>query len=107
MAKSKIDPLSAVVVANVRRLRKARNWSAERLSSEMTNVGIPWTYPVVASLEIGRRSRIGVSELAALARVFEIGNPWDLTKAPECDRCGGAPPDGYICAACGVGGNRG
>jgi len=107
MAEPWIDQLSMVLVANVVRMRKARAWTQVQLAEAMTAVGVPWDRSIVGNVECGRRQSFAVAELAALARIFGVADPWDLTKAPECDRCGGAPPDGYICAACGVGGNRG
>jgi transcriptional regulator with XRE-family HTH domain len=100
------DPITKIVAANVVRLRKARGWSQDRLCTEMQSVGCEWQRDVVAKVENGRRKAITVDELAALAGVFNLVNPWELTILPSCDTCGGAPPRDFICAICGKRGSR-
>lgn len=68
------------VVAEVKRLRQGMKpaWSAERLAREMTKAGVPWTRDSVVNLENGRRKRLAVHELLALAYVLEVDSPVDL-----------------------------
>lgn len=46
--------------------------SAEELAARMRHQGIPWRREVVANLETGRRDRLDVDELLALALVFGV-----------------------------------
>ena len=58
-----------------RRMKKFRtdsNLSAEGLAEQMRARGIPWRREVVANLETGRRDRLDVDELLALALVFGV-----------------------------------
>ncbi|MDD4866185.1 MAG: helix-turn-helix transcriptional regulator [Mycobacterium sp.] len=91
------------VAAQMRALRKARGWSAERLALEMTRAGLRWDRQVVTRLENGHRGTFSIVELQALADVFGITDPWRLTaERPACPRCCGTPPAGYICQAFGA-----
>ena len=56
-----------------RRVKELRgNMSAARLAEEMTKLGVPWKREVVANLESGRRNRLDVDELLALAMVLQV-----------------------------------
>lgn len=46
--------------------------SAEELAARMREQGVPWRREVVANLETGRRDRLDVDELLALALVFGV-----------------------------------
>ncbi len=46
--------------------------SAARLAEAMTNLGVPWKREVVANLENGRRDKLEVDELLALAVVLQV-----------------------------------
>lgn len=59
-------------MAAVKALRTARGWSADRLAEAMTAAGVPWTRDAVVNLETGRRKRLAVHELLALAYVLDI-----------------------------------
>jgi transcriptional regulator with XRE-family HTH domain len=65
-------------MTEVKRLRTAKGWSAERLADEMTQVGIPWTRDAVTNLETGRRTRLAAHEVLALAYVLDAESPVDL-----------------------------
>lgn len=69
---------TALVMAEVKRLRTGKGWSAGRLAAEMTAVGIPWTRDAVVNLETGRRKRLAAHELLALAYVLDVATPADL-----------------------------
>lgn len=75
------DPVS-VLAAQVRRLRDARGWSAQRLADELAAVGAPLDRSVIANLENGRRASVDIQELFALALALEV-TPLDLLVPPE------------------------
>lgn len=66
------EPLTAVVAARVKEVRRKRGWSAERLAAEMAKVGVPWTRMVVTKLETGRRPSVSLTEVLALAYVLGV-----------------------------------
>lgn len=84
MDQEPVTPTS-VVAARVRELRSARQWSAQRVSDEMNNVGIDWNRGVVSKLETGRRESISVAELLALAVVFDVSPLSLLVPSEPCD----------------------
>lgn len=98
-----IDPLAALVVANVLAVRKRRGWTVNRLVAELP-ASLGWTRNQLANLEAGRREHVSVDELAALAGALGVSDPWALTLpiVPPCERCGGAPPAGFRCLDCGA-----
>lgn len=53
-------------------LRKAQGFTTERLAAAMTEHGVPWKRDVVTALERGRRERLDVDELLALAAVLGV-----------------------------------
>lgn len=64
-----------VIAARMRQLRTGRGWSAQRLSEEMSKVGVPWDRSIVANLEYGRRRTVSVEEWLALAYVLAVPPP--------------------------------
>ncbi|XVU25788.1 helix-turn-helix domain-containing protein [Actinoplanes sp. CA-054009] len=88
------------VVRNLGILRRARGWSLVNFVEKLAVQGWQTDRNQYGRLESGKRS-ITVDELAILASVFGI-DPWELTKAPNCNRCMGAPPSGFSCNACGA-----
>lgn len=97
-----VGPRTQAAAANMRRHRQARSWSAARLAEEMTKVGVPFDKTVVANLEHGRRRFVTIDEAYALADLFGVTVD-QLTTVAACDTCGGCPPAGYTCNACGAG----
>jgi transcriptional regulator with XRE-family HTH domain len=67
------EPLqaAATVRRRVRELRKAHDWTAERLAEEMAKAGFGWTRQTVTNMETGRRS-LGIDELVGLAAVLDV-----------------------------------
>ena len=63
---------TAVIAANMKRLRRSREWTAEQLGAQMHKHGVAWNRQIVAKLEIGRRASVSVDELLALAAVFGV-----------------------------------
>lgn len=66
------DHATQVIAQQVYRLRKSREWTAQRLADEMTKAGIKWDRQVVAKLENNRRQSVTVAELYALGQVFAV-----------------------------------
>jgi transcriptional regulator with XRE-family HTH domain len=77
-------PQAAALVERIKALRDKRGWSAERLAQEMRTVGVPWNRGVVTKLETGRRKDVSVTELLALARVFQVF-PVHLIVPPDAE----------------------
>lgn len=68
-----LPEITAILARRVKYLRDKRGWSAERLAEEMTRVGVPWKRVVVSKLESGRRQSVSLTEVLALAYVFNVG----------------------------------
>ena len=88
----------AIVGANVRVLRQRNGWSQARLGELM---GWPTTATVCAAEgRRGDRQRgFTTGEIMRLAAIFGVP-AWQLTT--RCANCGGHPPAGFACLACGV-----
>lgn len=95
------------VSRNVRRLRRSKGWTqgeaAERMSALMGScVSEPsWSAGERAAVS-GRTKSWTANEIAALAELFGVAIG-ELFLAPEevCPACGGNPPAGFTCNACG------
>lgn len=72
------------IATQVREHRKARKWSAQRLSDACAELGMEFPRSTLADLETGRRSHISVAEFLVLARALDVG-PIDLLMRPERD----------------------
>ena len=94
---------TALVAANIKKLRKARRWSAERLAELANAIGCPTSRTAIAKREIGLGSAITVDELIAFAAVLSVDPAALLAETKLCLRCNGSPPEGYACLACGDG----
>ncbi len=64
--------LTRSIAEEVKRCRKARSWSAQKLSDECAALGYDFPRSTLADLENGRRSHISVAELLVLARALDI-----------------------------------
>jgi len=64
--------LTRSIAEQVRRHRKARGWSAQRLSDECSGLGFDFPRSTLADLESGRRANISVAELIALAAALGV-----------------------------------
>lgn len=60
------------VAEEVQRHRKARGWSAQKLSNACADLGLDFPRSTLADLENGRRVQLGVTELLVLARALDI-----------------------------------
>ena len=60
------------VAGQIHRHRKARGWSAQRLSDACAELGMEFPRTTLADLETGRRGHISVAELLVLARALDV-----------------------------------
>jgi transcriptional regulator with XRE-family HTH domain len=81
--------LTRSIAAQIRQRRKARKWSAQRLSDECAELGLEFPRTTLADLENGRRRSISVAELLVAARALEI--------TPAC-LLPGEDPAAWLCA---------
>jgi hypothetical protein len=89
---------SAVAGANIRVLRQRRGWTQGRLGELM---GWP-TAATVCAAEGHRGSRqrgFTGAEVKRLAAIFGVSSRQLTT---QCANCGGHPPPGFACLACGA-----
>ncbi|OEV30448.1 hypothetical protein AN219_10630 [Streptomyces nanshensis] len=69
--------VAATVAAEVRRRRKERHMSAERLSQVCSEIGYPIPRNVIANMESGRRTSLPLVDVIVLAKALET-NPISL-----------------------------
>lgn len=62
----------AVVAEQVRRYRKARRMSAQKLADRCAELGYPVPRSVLANIENGRRDSISTAELRVIAAALEV-----------------------------------
>ncbi|HET6355998.1 helix-turn-helix transcriptional regulator [Streptomyces sp.] len=95
-------PVSAAVIARIRRHRQARKMSAQTLADAITANGYHLQRATLANQEAGRAQTIPIDLIAAAAKVF--GLPITaLLEDVACGTCGGKPPRGFACITCGAG----
>jgi hypothetical protein len=89
---------AAVVGANIRVLRQQHGWNQARLGELM---GWPSNSTVCAAegRRSGRQRGFTSQEVEQLAAIFGISRR-QLTM--RCANCGGQPPTGFACLACGA-----
>lgn len=93
-------PVSAAVIARVRRLRKDRRISAQQLADRMNQLGYTTSRGGIARAETGDRREISVDWLFAACNA--LGVPMtSVLYGPNCTVCHDVPPHGYSCNACG------
>lgn len=86
------------VAANVRAVRSRRGWSAQTLADRCAEIGVPsLDRSTVANIENGRRQRVGVDELFALAFALDV-SPLSLLFPRRDDNLVEVVP-GYVVAA--------
>jgi hypothetical protein len=88
----------AIVGVNIRTLRQRKGWTQPRLGELM---GWPSASTVCAAEghRDGRQRGFTTEEIWQLAALFCV-RPWQLTT--RCVNCGGHPPAGFACLACGA-----
>lgn len=89
---------SAVIGKNVRALRQGRGWTVEKLA-ELMCWPSPSTVCGAEGSRPGRQRRFTVDEVGRLADIFGV-SPEQLNT--RCVNCGGQPPVGFACLACGT-----
>jgi hypothetical protein len=89
----------AIAAANIRVLRQRNGWTQAQLGQLMG-----WTAPSTVCAAEGRRGerqrRFARWAIEQLAAIFGVSAAQLLTR---CATCGGQPPSGYACLACGAG----
>jgi hypothetical protein len=89
---------SAIAAANIRALRQRNGWTQAHLGQLMG-----WTAPSTVCAAEGHRGdrqrRFARWEIEQLATIFGVPARQLLTR---CATCGGQPPPGYACLACGT-----
>ena len=88
----------AIAGANIRTFRQRRGWSQADLG-ELMGWPSPSTVCAAEGRRGGRQRRFTASEIERLAAVFGI-SAWRLMA--RCVNCGGCPPLGFACLACGA-----
>ena len=88
----------AIVGANIRAFRQRRRWSQATLA-ELMGWESASTVCAAEGHRGGRQRRFRIWEIERLAAIFGI-SPWQLTM--QCANCGGCPPLGFACLACGA-----
>jgi transcriptional regulator with XRE-family HTH domain len=89
---------AAVAGVNIRTLRQRKGWSQAKLGELM---GWPSTSTVCAAegRRNGRQRGFTAREIERLSSIFGI-SAGQLTA--RCVNCGGHPPSGFACVACGA-----
>ena len=64
--------LTHSIATEVRRRRKARKWSAQRLSDECAKAGMEIARSLISDLEMGRRAHISVAEWLVIAKALDV-----------------------------------
>jgi transcriptional regulator with XRE-family HTH domain len=95
-------PFGVIVARNLAELRATRRLTYVDLAARLAAAGRPIPVLGLSRIERGER-RVDVDDLARLAFVFGISNPWTLAQSGTCITCGGTPPQGLVCTACGAG----
>jgi transcriptional regulator with XRE-family HTH domain len=92
------DGQPSIVGVNIRILRQRKGWSQAKLGELM---GWPSASTVCAAegRRGGRQRGFTGKEIKRLAAIFDV-SPRQLTT--RCVNCGGHPPAGFACLACGA-----
>jgi transcriptional regulator with XRE-family HTH domain len=88
----------AVVGVNLRTLRQRKGWSQVKLG-ELMGWQSASTVCAAEGRRGGRQRGFTAREIKRLAAIFDI-SPRQLTA--RCVNCGGHPPAGFSCLACGA-----
>jgi transcriptional regulator with XRE-family HTH domain len=88
----------AIVAANIRAFRQRRGWSQAELG-ELMGWHSASTVCAAEGHRDGRQRGFTAAEIHRLAAIFGT-SPLHLTT--RCANCGGCPPPGFGCLACGT-----
>ena len=83
--------LTRSIAAEIRRHRKQRKWSAQRLSDECANLGLEIPRTAISDLENGRRRFISVAEFLVIAKALQV-EPADLLPPGDIAQWRGPAP---------------
>jgi transcriptional regulator with XRE-family HTH domain len=89
---------SAIVAANIRALRQRRGWTLAKLG-ELMGWHSESTVCAAEGHRGDRQRKFTADEVERLAAIFGL-TPEQLTT--RCVNCGGQPPAGFACLACGA-----
>ncbi len=89
----------AIVGVNIRTLRQRKGWSQAKLG-ELMGWQSASTVCAAEGRRGGRQRGFTAREIKRLAAIFDVC-PRQLTT--RCVNCGGHPPTGFACLACGAG----
>jgi len=89
----------ATAAANISVLRQRNGWTQARLG-ELMGWAAASTVCAAEGHRGGRQRRFASWEIEQLAAIFGVPAAQLLTR---CATCGGQPPPGYACLACGAG----
>jgi hypothetical protein len=93
-----------IAVANIRALRQERGWTTTDVGTHMADIGFPISRGYLTNRENKHtKSSMGVDELVAFATILGVTPQSLLIEPSACLHCGGLPPGGYTCNACGEG----
>lgn len=97
---AKLPPAQcAIAAANIRVLRLRNGWTQDHLG-QLMGWGASSTVCAAEGRRGDRQRRFARWEIDQLAAIFGIPAAQLLT---QCATCGGQPPPGYACLACGAG----
>jgi transcriptional regulator with XRE-family HTH domain len=88
----------AIVGVNIRTLRQRKGWSQAELG-ELMGWQSPSTVCAAEGRRDGRQRGFTVTEIERLAAIFDVSTRQLTTR---CANCGGHPPTGFACLACGA-----
>jgi transcriptional regulator with XRE-family HTH domain len=96
-------PFSLRVNDVLRRTRKVRGMSTQRLADALAIRGYPIRRATIANIEAGRMSTLSLDYAVLAAKVLGVDLAAVLAGEVLCKQCGDKPDAGFICGACGVG----
>lgn len=96
------NKLSVAVIQRIQHLRELKGYSVDELARRVSEAGVTITRQGIAQQERGRTRSVTVDYMFAAATALGV-SPASLLGLEPCERCGGSPPPGFICAVCGIG----
>jgi transcriptional regulator with XRE-family HTH domain len=87
-----------VVAANIRTLRQRKGWTQVKLGELMGGLSAS-TVCAAEGHRNDRQRSFTIREIEQLAAIFDISPAQLMTR---CMNCGGHPPTGFACLACGA-----
>ncbi|AUI56803.1 helix-turn-helix transcriptional regulator [Amycolatopsis sp. BJA-103] len=103
MSKSSTSNEHALVaIANMRRIRRQRGISTQKLADQITAKGVQISRSTIVNQETRRSetASMTIDQAIGLCRVLDITLD-DLIDPALCETCHGGPPSGFTCNTCG------